>query len=91
MNERKEQHAINESLLWNIKGGSPHGNPLIQPTSSRKSYVINRPIDQRKKGKKNTPLNIQKEIIIAFLVIIPFLLAERNRGMMTNSKESSEI
>ena len=65
-------------------------NLVTQPTSSRKSSFINGPVAQRKKEKKNMPVNLQKEIIIVFPVIIPFLLAERNRGMMTTSKESSE-
>ena len=64
--------------------------PLIQPTSSRKSFIINRPSTQKKKEKKNSHLNLQKEIIIVFLVIIPFPLAERNKGMMATYKESSE-
>ena len=66
-------------------------NPLIQPTNSRKSSIINGPASQRKKKNKNTPLNLEKEIITFLLLIIPFILAERNRGMMTTSKESSEI
>ena len=65
--------------------------PLIQPTSSRKSSIINEPTTQRKKGTKNIPLNLQKEIITFFLAIIPFLLAEINRGMMKNSNEMSKI
>ena len=37
--------------------------PLIQPTSSRKSSIINGKETQMKKGNKNTPMNLQKEII----------------------------
>ena len=65
-------------------------NPLIQATSLRESFIINEPAAQRKKENKNTPLNLQNEIITIFLVIIPFLLAERNKGMMTTFKESLE-
>ena len=65
-------------------------NTLIQPTSSRKSFIINGPAAQRKKEKKNTHLELHKEIIIVFPVIIPFLLAKINIGMMTTSKESSK-
>ena len=63
---------------------------LIQPTSSRKIFIINEPAAQKKKEKKNTHLNLQKEIITVFPVIIPFLLAERNKGMMTTSNENSK-
>ena len=65
-------------------------NPLIQPISSRKSSVINGPTDQRKKENKNTPLNLQKEFFIVLLAMILFILVERNREMITISKESSE-
>ena len=66
-------------------------NLLIQPTNSRKIFIINRRAAQNKKEKKNTHLNLQEEIITIFPVTIPFLLAKRNKGMMTTSKESSEI
>ena len=65
-------------------------NPLIQPISSRNSSVINVLVEQRKKGKKKTSLILQKDSITIILVITPFLLVERNRGMMTTSKESLE-
>ena len=64
-------------------------NPLIQQTSSKKSFTIKEPAAQEKKEKKNIPLNLQKDIFIVLLVMILFLLAERNREMMTVSKESS--
>ena len=38
-------------------------NILIQPTTSRKSYVINRPVAERKKGRKKTPLNLEKYVV----------------------------
>ena len=34
MNERKEQQEINEALMQNMTGGSPHG----QPTHSTKKF-----------------------------------------------------
>ena len=89
MNERKEQKTINEALLRNMMGGSL-GQPTHSTNTSKIFFILNGPATQRKKEKKNTPLNLQKDIITFFLVIIPFLLAERNRGMMTTSKDISE-
>ena len=55
----------------------------------RNNFTINGPTAQEKKENKNIPLNLLKEIIIVLLVMILFLLAERNREMMTISRESS--
>ena len=39
MNERKEHKAINEDLLWNMTGGSPHGQ-LTHSTNESKKYFL---------------------------------------------------
>ena len=63
-------------------------NPLIPQTISRKNFIINEKAARQKKENKNIPLNLQKEIITVFLVMILFLHGERNWEMMTIFKES---
>ena len=63
---------------------------LVQPTNSRIIFIINRLESQRKKEKHNTHMNLQKKIITFFLVIIPFLLVERNREIMNTSQDISQ-
>jgi len=75
-------------LLWNMMGGSYSENKLISQTGSRKNFIINEKAAREKKENKNIPLNLQKEIIVVFLVMILFLHGGRNWEMMTIFKES---
>ena len=56
MNEIKEQKAINEALLQNMTGGSPHGKPT-HSTNKYKKYFYHKPFSSPKEeGKeKHTP------------------------------------
>ena len=64
-------------------------NPLISQIGSRKNFIINGLEAQEKKEKKRIPLNLQKEISKVLLLMILFLHAERNREMMTISRDIS--
>ena len=75
-------------LLWNMTGGTWNKNPLIPQIGSRNNFIINEKATCEKKENKNIPLNLQKEIITVFLVMILFLHGERNWEMMTIFKES---
>ena len=88
LNEIKEQQAINEPLLRKMMGGIPQGNPLIPQIGSRKNFIINEKAAWEKKENKNIPLNLQKDNITVFLVMILFIHGEINWEMMTIFKES---
>ena len=64
-------------------------NLPIPPIKLNKMIVANNLATQGKGKKKSTCLSFQKETITVFPVIIHFLLAERNKGMVTASKDSS--
>ena len=66
-------------------------NPLIPQIGSRRNLIINRLVAQEKKGKRHTPLDFQKNIIIVLPVLTLFLHAERNKEAMTILRGSLEI
>ena len=58
MNERKEQQEINEVLMRNMMGGSPHGNPTHSTNNLKKElYHIqaSNPKEERKKEHAPEP------------------------------------
>ena len=42
MNERKEKKTINEALLWNMTGVSPHEQPTHSTNESKKYFYHKR-------------------------------------------------
>ena len=56
MNERKEQQAINESLLWNMMGGSPHGQPTHSTNKFKREFYHKHVSSPKEEGKEeHTP------------------------------------
>ena len=86
MNEKKEKKEINEFLLQNMTGVNPYGQPTHLTNKSKEVYHRKR--TNIPKEEKSTHLSFPKEIITVFPVTIHFLLVERDRKMMTTSKEN---
>ena len=55
LNERKEQQAINEALLCNMKGGSPQGKPTQSTNRSTKELYHEQASSPREVEKECTP------------------------------------
>ena len=55
LNERKEQQAINESLLRNMMGGIPHGKPTHSTNRFKKEFYHKWASSPREEGKEHTP------------------------------------
>ena len=51
LNERKEQQAINESLLRNMMGGSPQGKPTLSTNISKREPKPNQASSPRGEEK----------------------------------------
>ena len=52
MNERKEQQAINESLLRNMTGGSPQGKTTHSTNRFKKEFYHKQDSSPREEGKE---------------------------------------
>ena len=56
MNEIKQQQAINEALLWNMTGGSPHGQPTHSTNKFKKEFYHKRANNAKEEEKEeHTP------------------------------------
>ena len=62
MNERKEQHAINEALLWNMTGGSSHGKPTHSTNKFKKYFYHKWASNPKEEGKEeHTPEPLERD------------------------------
>ena len=58
MNERNEQQAINEALLWNMMGGSLQGKPTHSTNRFKKEFYHRRVSSPREEGKEEHTLEL---------------------------------
>ena len=60
INERKENHVINEALMRNMMGGSPQGQPTHSTNKFKKEFYHKRANNPKEEGKQEHTLESQE-------------------------------